>query len=203
MIDTIIFDIGNVLTDFRWKDYIDSFGFSEEISERIGNGAVRSQAWKHFDLGVPEDIVLQELIDDDPDLEKEIREAFRDIGETVKMFSTTIPWLEELKDQGFRRLILSNLSSKTLRECAKDLEFLNHVDGGILSYRVGIIKPDRRIYDLLIKRYSLDPGRCVFLDDREENISMAESLGIHGIVFRDRTSALAELEKLGVPGSKV
>ncbi len=198
MIDTVIFDIGNVLTDFRWKDFIDGFGYSEEVKERIANAAFGSDAWNDFDRGVDEETVLKEFIENDPGVEKELREAFSDISGTIKMFDTSIPWLEELKEKGYRRLILSNLSAKTVRECAKDLEFFDHVDGGILSYRVGIIKPDPAIYELLIKRYGLIPENCVFIDDREENIETARSLGMHGIVFTEREEVLKKLEEIGV-----
>ena len=203
MINTVIFDIGNVLTDFRWKDFIDGFPYSEEVKERVGKAAMDSPAWNDFDLGLPEEVVLSEFIKNDPGVEREIREVFRDIGGTLKMFANSIPWLEELKDQGYRRLILSNLSAKTVRECAGELAFLDHVDGGILSYRVGMIKPDRGIYEILMRRYDLKPDECVFLDDRKDNIDTAQSLGIRGILFRDRPSALAELEKLGFPKSRV
>ena len=198
MIDTVIFDKGNVLTDFRWKDFIDGFGYSEEVKERVANAAFGSDAWNDFDRGVDEETVLAEFIENDPGVEKELREVFSDISGTIKMFDTSIPWLEELKEKGYRRLILSNLSAKTVRECAKDLVFLDHVDGGILSYRVGIIKPDPAIYELLIKRYGLIPENCVFIDDREENIETARSLGMQGIVFTERNEVLKKLEELGV-----
>ena len=203
MITTIIFDIGNVLTDFRWQEFVDSFDFSDEVKKRVGKAAMGSPAWNDFDRVVPEDIVLQEFIDNDPGVEDAIRAMFADISGTLKMYETSIPWLIELKEQGYRRLILSNLSEKTVRECEKDLRFFDHVDGGILSYRVGMIKPEPEIYKCLIRRYDLNPEECVFLDDREDNISTAKSLGINGIVFKDRPSALRELEALGVHKSTV
>ncbi len=198
MITTVIFDIGNVLTDFRWKDFVAGFDYSDEIKERVGRAAMGSKAWDDFDRGLPEETVLEEFVKNDPGVEKELREMFKDIGGTLKMFETSIPWLEDLKRQGYRRLILSNLSQKTVRECAHALKFLDHVDGGILSYRVGMIKPEPGIYRLLIKRYDLVPEECVFIDDREENIITAKGFGINGIVFTDRKTVLKELEKLGV-----
>ncbi len=203
MINTVIFDIGNVLTDFRWKDFIKEFGYDDELNERIGNAAMGSWAWNEFDRGLDEEKVLQGFIANDPAIEKELRIVFKDIGKTLKMFDTTIPWLDELRGQGYRVLILSNLSAKTVRECAKDLVFLDHVDGGILSYRVRMIKPEPDIYKCLIRRYDLTPSECVFLDDREENVNTAKGLGMNGIVFKNRAYAVEELVKLGLPKSAV
>lgn len=204
MITTLIFDIGNVLTNFKWEEFIHGFGFPEETVSRIAKAAMLSKAWYDFDRGVPEEEVLQEFIDNDPGIERELRIMFQDIGGTLEIFDTTIPWLDELKEQGYRRLILSNLSEKTVRECPHALTFLwDHVDGGILSYTVGMVKPDREIYDELIARYSLVPEECVFMDDREENIATGRSVGFHGIVYRSREEALQELEKLGVKKSSI
>lgn len=198
MINTIIFDIGNVLAKFRWREFLRDFGFDEKMCARIGNAAMASSAWNDFDAGMDEEEVLKEFISNDPGIEKELRLIFKDIGRTIEMYDTTVPMLEAAKKAGLKRLILSNLSKKTVRECKKDLVFLDHVDGGILSYRVGQIKPGKEIYRMLIKRYDLVPEECVFLDDREENILTAKMLGMNGIVYTGCENALKELEKYGV-----
>ncbi len=203
MINTVIFDIGNVLTDFRWREFLDSFGFSGGIQERIAKAAMLSDAWNNFDRGFPDDAVLNEFIRNDPGIEKELRLMFNNIGPTLKMFDTTIPWLDELHSQGYRTLVLSNLSHKSLTECADDMKFLTHVDGGILSFRIGKIKPYPEIYETLIEWFRLNPSECVFLDDKKNNIDAARKLGFNGIVFSDRHTALDEMEKLGIKESSV
>ena len=78
------------------------------------------------------------------------------------------------------------------------LDFLNYVDGGILSYQEKTIKPEPEIYQRLIEKYSLVPEECVFLDDTEKNLTAAAGFGMHTVHFTDRESALEELRKLGV-----
>ncbi len=197
-INTIIFDIGNVLTDFCWERHFEKFHFSKEVFDRVAKATVQSPAWGEFDRGIPEQEVLQMFIKNDPGVEKEIREMFTDISDTIHMYPTTIPWIMDLKKHGYRVLILSNLSNKTLSECAPDMEFLNYIDGGMLSFRDHVVKPEPRIYELLIERYFLEPTECVFLDDRPENVAAAEKFGIHGIVFTTREEAIKELTSLGV-----
>ena len=77
-------------------------------------------------------------------------------------------------------------------------EFLDETDGGILSYRDKIIKPDRAIYELITKRYDLIPGECVFIDDTEKNIIAAREFGMNGIVFKTYEQVEDELRALGV-----
>ena len=72
------------------------------------------------------------------------------------------------------------------------------MDGGILSFRERLIKPDAEIYRLLLSRYSMKPEESVFLDDTLANVDAARALGIHGICFRTKEQAEEELRKLGV-----
>ena len=51
MIRTIIFDIGNVLTQFGWREFIHSFGYEKEVEERIGKATVDNPFWREFDRG--------------------------------------------------------------------------------------------------------------------------------------------------------
>ena len=59
MITTIIFDIGNVLVDFCWEEYLDSFHFEPDIREKVARATVLSDAWNEFDRGGSEE---EELI---------------------------------------------------------------------------------------------------------------------------------------------
>ncbi len=197
-VTTVIFDIGNVLTDFCWERHYKKFGFSPEVYEKVADATVRSKAWGEFDRGLPEEEVLRMFIENDPSVEAEIRQVFANIADTIHMYDTTIPWIMDLKSKGYRVLILSNLSNKTLTECADDMKFLNYIDGGILSFRDGVVKPEPEIYQLLIDRYFLKPEECVFLDDRRENIEAAKAFGMHGIVIKTREEALKELKALGI-----
>ena len=196
MIKDVIFDIGNVLTLFSWEQHIRSFGFDDETFEKVADATARSSAWGEFDRGLEEDEVLKLFIKNDPSVEKEIRMMFENIEGTLSTADYAIPWILELKRRNLRTLILSNLSVKTLSECWKSLLFLNYTDGGILSFREGVIKPEEEIYTRLIERYDINPEEAVFIDDRSENIEAARRLGLNGIVFESYEQASAELEEL-------
>lgn len=199
MITTIIFDIGNVLADFVWEEYYRSFGFPEEIFERLAKATVKSPKWNEYDRGAMSDEeVVQGFIDNDPGIEKEIRQALEDVGPMVKRNDYAIPWIKELQGKGYRCLYLSNFSRKAHRECAPALDFIPYMDGGILSYQERMIKPMPEIYQLLIDRYHLTPEECVFMDDTLGNLEGAGKFGIHTIHFQNQAQAVEELKKLGV-----
>ncbi len=198
MIKNIIFDIGNVLAAFAWKDYFKSFDYEEVILERLAKATTLSPCWNEFDRGVLSDEeVLQGFIANDPEIEYAIRKTLTRVPGLVKEFDYSTPWVKELKTQGYKVYFLSNFPRTARADCADALGFLEHMDGGVFSYEVKLIKPDAAIYKCLLERYGLVAEECVFFDDVEKNIIAAREVGIHGIVFQGRAQACEELRKLG------
>lgn len=197
MIRNIIFDIGNVLTDFRWKEFLEDKGFDEAMVKRIAKASVQSPVWNEIDRGVwSMEELMQAFIRQDPEIEEELRRAYGDITGMVTKRAYAIPWIQELREKGYRVYYLSNFSEKAYEDCADALDFLPYTDGGILSYREKLVKPDSEIYRRLLSRYSLEARESVFLDDTALNVEAAERLGIHGICFRTKEQAEEELRGL-------
>lgn len=197
MIRNIIFDIGNVLTDYRWREYLADQGFDEAMIERIALASTMSPVWDEYDRGVwTDEQIIQGFVDNDPLIEEELRRAFRDFRGLVVKREYAVPWIRELKSRGFRVYYLSNFSRKAHRECADALDFIPYMDGGILSYKDQVIKPDKAVYELLLSRYGLTAQESVFLDDMPRNVEAARNAGMHGIVFVSREQAQEQLELL-------
>ncbi len=198
-IDTVVFDIGNVLTTFAWEDFLAKKGFDEEMIKRIGRASVESDDWVEFDRGM---LTTQQIIDrfaeNDPEIGNEIRRAFTDLTDIVVRRDEAIPWIQSLKAAGYQVLVLSNFSKQALEGCKDGMSFLDYVDGGILSYRDRVVKPDHAIYKLLEERYNLVPDKTVFIDDTPVNIDAARELGWNGIVYKSYDQVVEDLHKLGV-----
>ena len=199
MITTIIFDIGNVLADFTWREHFASFGYDEKMVDRIARATVQSPEWNEYDRGIlTDEEILAGFIENDPEIADDIYKVLKNVKTIVKRNEYAIPWIQELKEKGYRCLYLSNFSHKAETECAYALDFIPYLDGGILSYRDKVIKPMPEIYQLLIERYGLVPEECVFLDDTLPNLVAAEKFGIHTIHFKNQVQAIEALRKLGV-----
>lgn len=199
MIRTIIFDIGNVLVGFAWREFFKKFGYSEEIFDRICKATMGSGTWAEYDRGAMSDEeILDAFIKNDPGIEQELRETLANINGMVVKYDYAIPWIKELKEKGYRVLVLSNFAERVLDDCKEAMDFMEYVDGGILSYQYKVIKPEPEIYQLLIDKYELDPKECVFLDDMKKNLEGAEAFGMQTIHFKNREQALEELREMGV-----
>lgn len=195
MIKNIVFDIGNVLVDYCWRDHIARFGFQGEILERIGRAMMLNPVWNEMDRGVwTNDQLLYGFISSDPEIEQEIRLVFSDISTIVRERPGSADWIRSLKAEGYQTYYLSNYSERAKKEAADQLSFLKELDGGVMSYVVQQIKPDAEIYQTLLDKYELIPEETVFLDDSALNIAAAVRLGIHGIQVFSQEQAKQDLQ---------
>ena len=198
MIRNIVLDIGNVLVDFCWEKHIKSFGFPEEINERLAEAVFRSPAWNEMDRGVlDKEEIVRLFIRNDPEMEPQIRRITENVGGTIALRSYTETIIPELKGMGYRVYLLSNYSRYTLEDCGEKMHFLDQADGAILSYRYQIIKPDRRIYELLLEQCGLKADECLFFDDREDNVEGARKCGMHAEVFTGLPELFQVLKRYG------
>jgi putative hydrolase of the HAD superfamily len=177
--------------------FFEQFGYPAGMCERLMASTLRSPHWKEFDRGIlTDEEVIDRFVQHAPELEKEIRACMENIHGVVYRLDTSIPWIKEIKESGRRVLYLSNYSMKVANDNADAMDFLPHMDGGLLSCDYKVIKPDPAFYQILIDEYSLEPEKCVFLDDLEENLKTARKLGIHTILVRDHEQAAADLRSL-------
>lgn len=199
MIKTIIFDIGNVLVDFRWrKMYEEVFGLEGTELERFADATVRHQAWVDLDQGIITTEQAKEAYAEEvPEYREYIDRIYQEMDKMLVQFDYAVSWIQELKERGYRIYILSNWSQPAYDAC-KDtaLSFLPLVDGVVFSYKELVIKPDKEIYDIICSRYDINPEEAVFLDDTEKNIVAAREFGLHGIHFKSYEQSKAELEEL-------
>ena len=198
-IDTVVFDIGNVLTDFAWKDFLRSKGYDEKMVERLGRASVESEDWVEYDKGdLTNDEIIERFVENDPEIADDIRKTFVNIDGIIKEREKTIPWIRALKAAGYQVLYLSNFSKQALEGCPEAMAFLDETDGGILSYRDHVVKPNPEIYRLLENRFALTPEKTVFIDDTPVNIEACKKLGWEGIIYKDFDQTINDLKKLGV-----
>ncbi len=198
-IKTIIFDIGKVLVEFDWKSYIESYGYSSNTNKELAETLFLNDLWKERDRGgKTEEEYIKLFIEESPHLEKEIREIFKNIIDIVEVYPFSNEWVKKLKDQGYKIYLLSNYSKASFENDIKKFDFLEYIDGKIISYEIESVKPEPTIYKALIEKYNIVPHEAVFLDDLEENLEMAKSIGINTIHVTSHQAALDGLEKYGI-----
>jgi putative hydrolase of the HAD superfamily len=89
--------------------------------------------------------------------------------------------LPALKKQGFRLYFLSNFPLDIFDDIKNGYYFFKHFEGGLISAEAKSSKPESRIFEILLEKYSLAPEECLFIDDIEINVRAAEALGMKGL----------------------
>lgn len=107
---------------------------------------------------------------------------------------TLIAYFSALRPR-YRTAILSNSFDGAREREQKRYHFADLVDVIIYSHKVGLAKPDPRIYGLTSHRLGVQPQEIVFLDDAERNVAAAADYGFHAILYKDNAQAIAEIEQ--------
>jgi 2-haloacid dehalogenase len=110
----------------------------------------------------------------------------------------SVELLAELRDCGTPLYGLTNWSAETYAPARQRFDFLAWFRGILVSGEVGVIKPDPRIFELLIERFAIDPERAVYIDDVEANVSAARPFGMHTIHFTTAAALRDELVAQGL-----
>ena len=102
-IDTVVFDIGNVLADFSWREFLKDKGYSDEEVERIGKASVLSDDWNQIDLGIlPIEEIIARFVENDPEIKEDLEKVYSDFKKIVTKRDNAIPWIKALKKAGYK-----------------------------------------------------------------------------------------------------
>ena len=198
-IKNLVFDLGGVLIHYRWKDMLCDYGLTPEEAERVGAEMFDNpqDLWHEFDLG-------------NFDTEAAVaayREAFPEDGDAIEWFIRHgeymhVPrprvWklVHELKDAGWPIYLLSNYPEELFLKHTEYADFMQDLDGMVVSYKVRLGKPDPAIFRCLCEKYALTPQECLFFDDREANIEGAAAIGMAGRQVFTQEGLIEDLEKI-------
>ncbi|MBQ9009862.1 MAG: HAD family phosphatase [Clostridia bacterium] len=182
-VDTVVFDIGNILIRFAPDGFIETlFPGDPEKQEKMLREVYNGKYWIEFDrgtIGYPE--AAQALV-------REFGGAYEDYMKAMTGWIDLKTPIEEgfraarrCKRAGKKIWLLSNYHDtayERLRE--KFSDWFDIFDGATISCYLHQIKPDPEIYESLISQSGLVPDRALFIDDTKINVEGAMRAGIHG-----------------------
>ena len=199
MIKNIVFDVGKVLVDFDWQSLFDALGFSPEAYEEVAKATVQSELWNEFDRSkMADEEILEGFLEHAPGRRNEVMRFWDNIGSCIRRYDYAFPWIRSLQERGYGVYLLSKYPRRIYSQSIEELAFVEIVDGAVFSYEVQYTKPEREIYEALLRKYGLNPTECVFIDDNRANIVAANELGMATIHFHTKSQAEEELRSLGV-----
>ena len=199
-IDAVVFDLGGVLIDWNPRHLYRKL-FAEEAAMERFLTEVCSPTWNlRLDAGMPFDEGIAELVRSHAEHEGLIRAWKERWAEMLGgAIGGSVALLEELHAAGMPLYALTNWSAETFPEGRRRFPFLGQFRDIVVSGEEKLVKPDPRMFELLVRRTGVAPERTVFIDDSDKNVAAAERLGFQTIRFTDPEalrSRLTELEAL-------
>ena len=199
----IIFYLGNVL--ILWDpDVVYKKFFSGDLTkiQRFYEETGIQKANAEMDRGRPFQEALSELSGKFPHYHEPIQfwktKWLEMIGGPIE---DSVKVLESLHAQGYPLYALTNFAAETffphIRHDHK-YKFLNYFKDIVVSGVEQVIKPDPKIYEILLRRNNLKPENCIFIDDSSDNINAAQNLGIATIKFTSAEQLIDDLGKHGI-----
>ena len=198
-IKAIIFDLGGVLLEWNPRNvYRRYFDRPEEMEAFLSE--VDFMKWNaQQDMGRPFAEGVAQLSAQYPHRAELIRAYHEHWEESVGGEITgTVEILRRLKRAGWRLYALSNWSAETFPKMRGKYDFFALFDAMIVSGEVGLIKPDPAIFELAIRTTGGAASQCLFIDDSEQNIAVAQRLGMQAILFRSAAQLEEELREMQV-----
>ncbi|NNG27758.1 MAG: HAD family phosphatase [Ignavibacteriaceae bacterium] len=191
----IVFDLGNVLIPFDYNILVDKFN---EIKPGLGNKFVEYyranySIHRDFERGFVSEkefiSKMLEVIDNRIDADT-FCNYYANIFSVNEEVASLLPMLKK----NYKLFLLSNTDSIHQKYGWQKYEFLKHFDELILSHEVGAVKPEEKIYRAVEEASSYPSEEHIFVDDIEEYVNAAKSLGWSGIQFKDYSNLVDELK---------
>ena len=181
MIKNIIFDIGGVIFDDSSQNI--SNILNEDASELCKK--VYGKSFVDCILGNQEVSDYIESFKDDSDYEKiKYILSKENLHLSYPLMKENFDYISKLKDKGYNLYILSNIARESYEYVKSTIDIDKIFNGGVYSYQEKLIKPDKKIYELIINKYNLNKDETIFFDDKQKNVDVACESGIKGILFK-------------------
>ena len=192
MIKNVVFDMGNVLFTFKPSEYIRRLGYTGRDAEILETEVFLTPEWSATDRGTLKPPQAAQL------LAQRVPEHLKAAVEPLVCHwwegdLMPVPGMgelvRELKSNGYRIYLLSN-ASRYIYEYFHRLPAADCFEGLLVSADWLMAKPQHEIYEKLYARFDLIPDECFFVDDRVDNVEVAQLTGMHATVFRGDVSRL-------------
>lgn len=185
MIRAAVFDCFGVLTTDTWRAFVD------DLPEGVDADAARSLN-QAFGAGF---ISREEFFAEIRALTGQLPPLTEDIGEMTKN-TALLEYVRELRGRGLKIGLLSNIASNWIRDTFLTAEEQALFDEMVLSFEVGMVKPDPRIFRLVCEKLRVAPAEAIMVDDIDRYCAVAEAEGMKVVVYDSLKQTKQEIEKL-------
>ena len=198
-IKAILFDLGKVLVDFNFETGVQALHAACSISRNRLDEVLWDENWiRRYERGEILTSEFHTYLRETADLQMDLPD-FCQTWSSVFLPDVIVSedLLVSLK-RNYPLVLVSNTNEAHIDYVRANYRVLDYFDHTVLSYEVGSLKPDRKIFEHAIAVSGFSVSELFFTDDRKENILAATDLGMHAHQFKTESQLVAALQQAGV-----
>ena len=203
---TFVFDIGGVVV--RWQPLelmrqvfpaqAHDEASAQAVADAIFQGLTPGGDWAEFDRGRIEPAALAERIAARTGYAvQSVTALIATIPAHIQPMPTSVALLERARAAGHRLTLLSNMPTPYADHLEATHACFGWFEAGVFSGRVGLMKPERAMFDHARDALGLDLEQTLFIDDHPGNIEAARACGWQALRFESAAQCEAELRRDG------
>ena len=195
-IENVIFDFGGVLVDWNpvylFEDYFKTESEMDYFLQHICSAEWNLEQDRGRSLAEGTEMLQNQF----PEFHSLIELYYSKWERMLKSdIPGTVSILYNLKEK-FNLYGLTNWSAETITIAYEKFPFFKEFSGIVVSGTEKMVKPDPRIYHLLLDRYNIKAANTIFIDDNISNIEAAREIGLQVIHFENPVQLKSELSTI-------
>lgn len=194
----IVFDLGGVIFNWQPNDLVKSVFNDSETQRSARTEIIGHPDWIELDRGT---MTRDQAIDRGAARtgipRQDVTRLFDALPPSLTPIDETIDLVGTLGDTNNKLFVLSNMHLATIAYLEREHDIWGMFDGIVISSRIRMVKPEIGIYEHLLASHELRAADTIFIDDMDENVAAATSIGIQSIRFVDPDQCRRALTNLG------
>lgn len=198
-VSNIVFDLGGVVFSWEPEALVANVFAEPDVQTQVHAEIIGHADWLELDRGIlpRQEAILRAAVRTGLAVSA-VSELMRQVPLALCVIPGTVDLLYRLRERGHRLFYLSNMHVASIEHLERAYTFWDIFEGGIISCRIHLIKPEPAIYTSLLEKYGLDIAETVFIDDTEINLAAAVKFGLRTIHFEHPGQCEEQLRELDI-----
>jgi epoxide hydrolase-like predicted phosphatase len=120
------------------------------------------------------------------------------LADSYQLNQNVVDTVKKVRSLGIKTCLCTNNFPTRINALQDKFHFLDDFDVKVFSYQTGAVKPDLKIFQVLVGQSGCQPGEIIFADDKEANVISARSLGVNAFIYTDFTDFISRLQQFGL-----
>ena len=199
MIQTFLFDLGNVLVRFSHERMCAQMGaVCGQSPQAMRTLRMESGLQWEFERGLLSEAQFHERIERAVGRSVDFDRLVHAGADIFELTEEMVPVIDALRSRGHRLVLLSNTSVSHFEFVRRSFSVLDRFDDFVLSYQVGALKPQKEIFEAALDAIQCPPARCFYTDDIAEYVAAGRTHGLQADVFTTAEQLVEQLSARGV-----